>query len=165
MNTQPNAFRTDNMHANAKLTPLTRAQMVLTHVGLRLSLRDSALAFGVCEKTVRRWLARAKAQGSPAGLGDRSLTPLRQPRKTGSEFETQILTLRRERRTYAKILMVLPISKATLSQKVSSMSGVSSRPIAKNPTEVKSTNAAAAARTSPNSRRAITKVSNTVPSA
>ena len=104
------------MHANAKLTPLTRAQMALTHVELGLSLRDSALAFGVCEKTVRRWLARARAAGFPMRLLDHSSVPLRQPRKTSSQLETQILALRRERRSYAQIRMVLPVSKATLSR-------------------------------------------------
>ena len=104
------------MHANAKLTPLTRAQMALMHVELGLSLRDSALAFGVCEKTVRRWLARAKATGFPQRLLDHSSVPLRQPRKTSSQLETQILALRRERRSYAQIRMLLPVSKATLSR-------------------------------------------------
>ena len=47
------------MHANAPLTPLTRAQMALTHHELSLSLRVNAAAYGVCEKTVRRWLAGA----------------------------------------------------------------------------------------------------------
>jgi transposase InsO family protein len=104
------------MHANAKLTPLTRAQMALCHQQLSLSLRTTAAAYGVCEKTVRRWLARAKAQGFPPRLPDRSSTPLRQPLKTSSPLEAQILTLRRERRSYAQIQMVLPVSKATLSR-------------------------------------------------
>ena len=104
------------MHANATLTPLTRAQMALAHHQLGLSLRTTAVAYGVCEKTVRRWLARAKAAGFPQRLPDRSSTPLRQPRKTSSELENQILALRRERRSYAQIRMVLPVSKATLSR-------------------------------------------------
>src|SRR5215211_4290853 len=104
------------MHANARLTPLTRAQMALQHSELGRSLRESAAAFGVCEKTVRRWLARAKAAGFPQRLHDRSSSPLRQPRRTAAELETRILTLRRERRSYAQIMMVLPVSKATLSR-------------------------------------------------
>ena len=104
------------MHANAKLTPLTRAQMALRHHELGRSLRATATAFGVCEKTVRRWLARAKEQGFPLRLHDRSSTPLLQPRKTSAQLEAQILALRRERRSYAQIQMVLPVSKATLSR-------------------------------------------------
>ena len=104
------------MHANATLTPLTRAQMALTHHQLGLSLRDSAAAYGVCEKTVRRWLARAKAQDFPKRLHDRSSTPLHQPLKTSAELEAKILALRRARRSYAQIRMVLPVAKATLSR-------------------------------------------------
>ncbi|MBA3834005.1 MAG: IS481 family transposase [Chthoniobacterales bacterium] len=104
------------MHANAKLTPLTRAQMALAHHQLSLSLRTTATAYGVCERTVRRWLARAKAQNFPLRLDDRSSTPHRQSRKISSQLEAQILVLRRQRRSYAQIMMVLPVSKATLSR-------------------------------------------------
>ena len=104
------------MHANATLTPLTRAQMALAHHQLNLSLRTTAAAYGVCEKTVRRWLARAQAAGFPQRLADRSSTPRHQPRKTSSQLEAQILALRRARRSYAQIQMVLPVSKATLSR-------------------------------------------------
>lgn len=104
------------MHANAKLTPLTRAQMIFTLTSLGLSARATATAYGVCEKTVRRWLARARAAGFPPRLQDRSSTPLRQPRKTSPKLETRILALRRDRRSYAQIIMVLPVSKATLSR-------------------------------------------------
>jgi len=90
--------------------------MALCHQQLGLSLRATAAAYGVCEKTVRRWLARAKAQDFPQRLADRSSTPLRQPLKTSSALEAQILALRRQRRSYAQIRMVLPVSKATLSR-------------------------------------------------
>ena len=104
------------MHANATLTPLTRAQMALQHSQLDFSLRTTALAFGVCEKTVRRWLARARQAGFPQRLPDRSSRPLSQPRKISAQLEDQILALRRQRRSYAQIMMVLPVSKATLSR-------------------------------------------------
>jgi transposase InsO family protein len=90
--------------------------MALTHHQLGLSLRHTAIAFGVCEKTVRRWLARATTAGFPLRLHDHSSTPLRQPRKTCPKLEAQILQLRRQRRSYAQIRMVLPVSKATLSR-------------------------------------------------
>jgi transposase InsO family protein len=109
-------YPTDNMHANATLTPLMRAKMVLHHAALGRSLRASAAAFGVCEKTVRKWLIRAQASGFPPRLDDRSSVPLRQPRKTSAQLEEQILALRRQRRSYAQILMALPISKASLSR-------------------------------------------------
>ena len=109
-------YRTDNMHANATLTPLTRAKMIAQLTASGASLRATAAAFRVCEKTVRRWLARARQSGFPRRLEDRSSVPLRQPRKTGSALESRIVELRRERRSYAQIRMVLPVSKATLSR-------------------------------------------------
>jgi transposase InsO family protein len=90
--------------------------MALQHSQLGRSLRASAAAFGVCEKTVRRWLARARQAGFPQRLQDHPSTPRRQPRKSPPELEAQILALRRERRSYAQIMMVLPVSKATLSR-------------------------------------------------
>jgi transposase InsO family protein len=105
------------MHANATLTPLTRAKMAAYHHAHGTSLRETAAAFGVCERTVRRWFARAKELGFPARLADHSSTPRRQPRKTAADLAAQILELRRARRTYAQIRTVLPaISMATLSR-------------------------------------------------
>ena len=104
------------MHANATLTPLMRAKMIAQLTAGGLSLRATAAAFQVCEKTVRRWLTRAQLAGFPQRLEDRSSVPLRQPRKTSQGLEAHILALRRERRSYAQIRMVLPVSKATLSR-------------------------------------------------
>ena len=94
-------YLTTNMHANATLTPLTRAKMIFHHQALGGSLRATAAAFGVCEKTVRRWLARAKAQGFPLRLSDHPSTPLRQPRKisvattTGTDWSVGSMTYAR----------------------------------------------------------------------
>jgi transposase InsO family protein len=104
------------MHANATLTPLMRAKLIHHHRSGHGSFRASAKAFGVSEKTVRKWLQRAQTEGFPQRLEDRSSVPLHQPRKTPPQLEAQILALRRQRRSYAQILMVLPVSKATLSR-------------------------------------------------
>jgi len=104
------------MHANATLTPLMRAKMVRHHLSSGASLRHTAATFSVSEKTVRKWLKRSQLAGAPQRLGDRSSVPLRQPRKTSPDLEAQILALRRQRRSYAQILLVLPISKASLSR-------------------------------------------------
>jgi len=106
----------DTMHANATLTPLTRAKMVHHHLASGASLRATANAFGVSDKTVRKWLKRSQLSGSPQRLEDHSSVPRRQPRKTPPDLEAQILALRRQRRSYAQMLMVLPISKASLSR-------------------------------------------------
>ena len=89
------------MHANAILTPLMRAKMIAQLTSSGASLRATADAFRVCEKAVRRWLARARQLGFPQRLEDRSSAPLRQPRRTGSALESRILELRRQRRSYA----------------------------------------------------------------
>ena len=104
------------MHANATLTPLMRAKLVHHHLASGASLRTTAAAFAVSEKTVRKWLKRSQQSGTPQRLEDRSAIPRRQPRKTPPDLEAQILALRRQRRSYAQMLMVLPISKASLSR-------------------------------------------------
>ena len=106
----------DNMHANAKLTPLMRANLVHHHLASGASLRSTATTFGVSDKTARKWLKRAQQSAFPQRLEDRSSVPLRQPRKTSPQLEAQIIALRKQRRSYAQILMVLPISKASLSR-------------------------------------------------
>src|SRR5690242_17883106 len=100
------------MHANATLTPLMRAKLVHHHLASGASLRATAAAFGVSDKTVRKWLKRSQLAGAPQRLEDRSSVPHRQPRKTPPDLEAQILALRRQRRSYAQMLMVLPLSKA-----------------------------------------------------
>jgi len=67
-----------NIHNNAKTTPLGRAEMVrrVLQEGQRAS--DVASAFGVSVRTVRKWVARYRAEGR-AGLADRPSTPHRQP--------------------------------------------------------------------------------------
>jgi transposase InsO family protein len=90
--------------------------MALNLTSNGLSCRAAAAAYGVSEKTVRKWLARARHLGFPTRLTDASSTPQHQPRKTNAELEAQILALRRQRRSYAQIQMVLPLSKATLSR-------------------------------------------------
>ena len=102
------------MHANATLTPLRRAQMVAELAATGASLRAIAARFGVCEKTVRRWRNRAMELGSPRHLPDRSSAPRHQPTRTHAAVEDQIMALRRARRTYAQIRVVLPgVSMAT----------------------------------------------------
>jgi transposase InsO family protein len=81
-----------------------------------LSQRAAANAYSVSEKTVRRWLKRARENGFPSRLADRSSVPHHQPRKTSPQLEARIVQLRRERRSYAQIMTVLPVSKATLSR-------------------------------------------------
>lgn len=56
-----------------------------------------AKAMGISRKCVKKWLDRYAAEGE-TGLRDRSSRPHSSPRRTSTEVEQQILTLRREER-------------------------------------------------------------------
>lgn len=102
------------MHANAKLTPRGRAEMVSDLQRHRLTLREAAASRSVSEKTARRWFGRVKTLGITEGVRERSSVPKRQPRRTARGLETHVLRLRRQRRSYAQIVMIVPVSKATV---------------------------------------------------
>src|SRR5690606_41264466 len=69
-----------DMHKNARLTPLGRAELVRRVLQEGQPRSAVAAAFGVCAKTVGKWVERYQAEG-PAGLDDRSSRPhrLREP--------------------------------------------------------------------------------------
>jgi transposase InsO family protein len=90
--------------------------MIAQLTSQNIALRAVAAAYHVSERTVRHWLERAKENGFPPQLHDRSSVPKRQPRRTSSKLEGHILALRRQRRSYAQILSVLQVSQATISR-------------------------------------------------
>ena len=104
-----------NIHKNAKPTPLGRAEIVHRVPEEGQTPMAVATAVGVCERTVRKWVARFRAEGSQ-GLQDRSSRPhtLRQP--TPAPVVQQIATLRRRRCTGAQIAAELGVSTATVSR-------------------------------------------------
>ena len=106
------------MHANARLTPKMRAEMISHLTSSNLSLRTVAIAYHVSERTVRRWLLRAKQSGFPTQLPDRSSIPRHQPRRTSSKLVAHILALRRQRRSYAQILSVADLANRLVSLKL-----------------------------------------------
>ncbi len=58
-----------NIHKNARLTPIGRERLVREVASGQTP--QAARAAGVCPRTVRKWVARYKAEGL-AGLADRS---------------------------------------------------------------------------------------------
>jgi DNA-directed RNA polymerase specialized sigma24 family protein len=62
-----------NIHKNARLTPIGRERLV-QQVESGQTPQAAAKAAGVCLRTVRKWLARFRAEGR-AGLADRSSRP------------------------------------------------------------------------------------------
>jgi transposase InsO family protein len=69
--------------------------------------------FGVCERTVRKWLARYRAEGRQ-GLEDRSSRPRRLPTATPERVRARIEALRRQRWTGARIATKVGVHPATV---------------------------------------------------
>ena len=53
-----------NVHKNAKLTPRGRAEIVRRVIDQGQTPKAVATAFGVCERTVRKWVQRYQAEGA-----------------------------------------------------------------------------------------------------
>lgn len=77
-----------------------------------------AEGMGVSERTVKKWVARYRQEGSP-GLVDRSSRPRRSPRRLNRTKRRQILKLRRQRRSsvYIAQYLKLPLSTVVLAQR------------------------------------------------
>jgi hypothetical protein len=67
-----------NVHHNARLTPRGREAVVRRISADHLPARLVAAEAGVSERTVRKWLARFRCEGS-VGLQDRSSRPRKSP--------------------------------------------------------------------------------------
>ncbi len=103
-----------DIHKNAPLTPAGREIMVC-RVMAGQTPKAVATAFGVCVKTVHKWVARFQAEGS-AGLVDRSSRPHRCRRPTPERVADRIAKLRRQRRTGKQIAVETSVSPATVSR-------------------------------------------------
>ena len=104
-----------NVHKNARLTFHSRAEMVRRVLEEGQTPKAVATAFGVCGKTVRKWLDRYQDEG-PDGLYDRPSRPNRLYRPTPEAVCRRIVALRRERRTGAQIAAETGVSPATVSR-------------------------------------------------
>ena len=104
-----------DIHKNARLTPLSRAELVRRVLKEGQTPKAVATAFGVCCKTVRKWVDRFQAEG-PEGLQDRSSRPHRLHQPTPEPIVKRIEGLRRERRTGQQIAAQLGVSPATVSR-------------------------------------------------
>jgi CRP-like cAMP-binding protein len=85
-----------NVHKNARLTPRGREWIV-------------------CPRTVRKWVARYRAE-SASGLKDRSSRPHRLYRPTPCDLVAQVESLRRQRFTGTRIAKETGLSPATVSR-------------------------------------------------
>lgn len=103
-----------NVHKNARLSWHSRAELVRrVEAGQRACVVAKAL--GVSIRTVRKWLARFREEGT-AGLADRSSRPHRLNRPTPDQTIEAIIALRRQRLTGKHIALELGVSPATVSR-------------------------------------------------
>ena len=80
-------------HRNARLTPLTRLELV-REVAAGWPQAEVARRFRVSRHTVAKWLRRFREEGA-AGLDDRRSAPRSHPRRTPPELERRICAVRR----------------------------------------------------------------------
>jgi len=104
-----------DVHQNARLTPKGREDMVRTVLEGGASFAAAAHQFNTTPKTVRKWVARFRAEGL-GGLRDRSSRPLSLPSKTPSATCDDIEMMRRQRHTQAHIAAAVGVSPATVSR-------------------------------------------------
>jgi transposase InsO family protein len=104
-----------NVHQNARLTPLSRAELVRRVVAEGQSRRAVATAFGIDVKTVAKWVARFLGEGAD-GLRDRSSRPHRLYRPTPTALVERVEVLRRQRWTGKQIAIEVGVSPATVSR-------------------------------------------------
>ncbi len=102
------------LHRNARTCPKSRPLLVDRVIQHRWSVRDAAVAAGVSDRTVRKWVKRFREDGD-CGLLDRSSAPTRTPHKTPADREATVLSLRDLRFTAAEIAEVLGMPHSTVS--------------------------------------------------
>jgi len=103
-----------NIHKNARTTPQSRALLVHRVLQEHWPVSAVAIAFGISERTVYKWLARFRAEGL-AGLADRGSTAHRRPHALGAAWLALIELLRRSRLVAAEIAARLPVPRSTVS--------------------------------------------------
>ena len=104
-----------NTHSKAKLTALSRAEMIHRIVDLQQPVAEVAAGFGLSERCAYKWLARFRAEGA-AGLADRSSRPKCSPKTTHPLRVARVLALRRRRLPGFQIARAARLSKASVSR-------------------------------------------------
>jgi transposase InsO family protein len=104
-----------NTHSKAKLTVLSRAEMIHRIVDLHQPVAQVAAGFGISQRCAYKWLARFRAEGA-AGLHDRSSRPKCSPRTTHPLRVARVLALRRRKLPGFQIARAAKLSKACVSR-------------------------------------------------
>jgi transposase InsO family protein len=103
-----------NIHKNARTTPQSRGLLVHRVLREQWPVSAVAMAFGVSERTVYKWLARYRAEGL-AGLADRRSVAHRHPHALAPAWLALIRLLRQAKLVAAEIAARLPLARSTVS--------------------------------------------------
>ena len=102
------------LHGNARTCPNSRRVLVERVIEEGWSVSAAAVAAGVSERTVYRWLGRFRQEGIE-GLLDHSSRPLHSPTQLPSAKVDAVRLLRKLRMTAAEIAEVLGLALSTVS--------------------------------------------------
>ena len=103
-----------NIHKNARTTPQSRALIVQRVEIEHWPVSAVAIAFGISERTVYKWLARHRTDGS-AGLQDRRPVARRRPHALAPSWLAWIRVLRHAKLVASEIAQRVPIARSTIS--------------------------------------------------
>jgi transposase InsO family protein len=103
-----------NIHKNARTTPQSRALLVRRVLQEHWPVSAAAIAFGVSERTVYKWLARYRAEGL-AGLRDRGSAAHRHPHALGPVWIALVRLLRQAKLVAEEIALRVPMARSTVS--------------------------------------------------
>jgi transposase InsO family protein len=103
-----------NIHKNARTTPQSRALLVHRVLREHWPVSAVAMAFGVSQRTVYKWLARYRAEGA-AGLRDRRSVAHRRPHALAPAWLALIRLLRQGKLVATEIAARLPLARSTVS--------------------------------------------------
>jgi transposase InsO family protein len=109
-----------NIHKNARTTPQSRALLVKRVVEEHWPVGAVAVAFGISERTVYKWLARFRAEGV-AGLSDRQSRAHRRPHALAPAWLALIRLLRQGQLVAEEIAAQLPLARSTVSAALTRM--------------------------------------------
>ena len=100
-----------DVHKNARTTPWSRA-LIAQRVQAGETVAAVGRAFGICDRTARKWVDRAAC----GELADRSCRPPRSPRAIAPAVMVEIQRLRQLGWTGAQIAEVVQVSRATVAR-------------------------------------------------
>jgi transposase InsO family protein len=103
-----------NIHKNARTTPRSRAMLVQRVLEEHWPVSAAAVAFGISERTVYKWLARFRTEGL-AGLRDRRSCAHRRPHALAPVWLALIRLLRQGQLVAEEIAARLPLARSTVS--------------------------------------------------